>query len=143
MLKKRVIMIDNDPFSLAVLHRLLSEMGYEPLIGSTPDAANALLAGKLPDAIVYNQDLDAEWGIALLDRLRRTPRTEAVPVILLTQTTRRFESRIEGTDDSMVRFRKPIAIEPFVALFRSLVEGRPDPLRLAGHFGFPESDRMS
>lgn len=142
MSKKRVAMIDNDPFSLAVLHRLLTDLGYEPLVGSTPEATETLLLGQPPDAIVYNQDLDAEWGVSLVDRLRRSPITENIPVILLTQTTKRYDSRIEGADGAMIRFRKPIAIEPFVALFRSLVEGRPDPTRVVGRYRFPDSDRL-
>ena len=122
MSKKRVLMIDNDRFSLAVLHRLVTELGYEPMIGSTAEAAETLLEGRNPDVIVYNQDLDAEWGFSFLDHLRRAGEKSDVPVILLTQAAGRFGPRVAEASNATVCFQKPIAIEPFVALFRELIE---------------------
>lgn len=43
---KHVLMIDNDRFSLSVLHRLVMELGYEPFIGCTADAAKSLVETK-------------------------------------------------------------------------------------------------
>ena len=122
MSKKRILMIDNDRFSLSVLHRLVTELGYEPLIGATAEAAETLLDGGHADVIVYNQDLDAEWGYSLLDHVRRTEETASVPVILLTQASGRFGPRVAEANNATVCFQKPIAIEPFVALFRQLIE---------------------
>ena len=126
MSKKRVLMIDNDRFSLSVLHRLVSEMGYEPLIGSTAEAADTLLRAKVPDIVIYNQDLEAEWGCSLLDRLRRQDGGRDIPVVLLTQMSSRFAPRV-AANDATVCFQKPIAIEPFIALFRELLEDSPHP----------------
>jgi DNA-binding response OmpR family regulator len=122
MSKKRVLMIDNDRFSLAVLHRLVTELGYEPMIGSTAEAAETLLEGRNPDVIIYNQDLDAEWGFSFLDHLRLSGDKAAVPVILLTQGAGRFGPRVAEGSNAAVCFQKPIAIEPFIALFRELLD---------------------
>lgn len=121
MHSKRVLIIDNDQFSLSVLHRLLSEMEYNPLIGSTADAARTLLDGEPADLIVYNRDLESEWGFSMLRRLLRSNETADVPVILLSQSVERFAPRIEQADEYTVCFQKPIAIEPFVSLFLELV----------------------
>lgn len=122
MHSKRVLMIDNDHFSLSVLHRLLSEMGFNPLIGSTADAAQTLLDGEPADLIVYNRDLESEWGFSMLEQLRRSQATADVPVILLSQSVERFAPRIEEMDEYTVCFQKPIAIEQFVSLFLELVK---------------------
>ena len=92
------------------------------MVGSTPDAALTLIAGQKPDVIIYNQDLESEWGVSLLDRLRSSPNSRSVPIILLSQSTNRFVPRVEGKGETTVCFQKPIAIEPFVALFRELLE---------------------
>ena len=125
MSKKIVLMIDNDRFSLSVLYRLLHEMGYEPMIGSTADAARTLLEARDPDVVIYNQDLEAEWGCSFLDTLRTSKATASIPVILLSQAAGRFGPRVAETLDATFCFQKPIAIEPFVALFWDLIERQP------------------
>ena len=120
--RKRVLLIDNDRFSLSVLQRLVDDLGYEPLIGSTVDAAQNLLETQTVEVIVFNQDLEAEWGLSLADQLRAAGMTTSIPVILLSQASVRFSPRMENTEDDRVCFQKPIAIEPFVQHFRNLVD---------------------
>ncbi|CAN0592453.1 unnamed protein product, partial [Laminaria digitata] len=85
--RKQVLLIDNDRFSLSVLRRLVDDLGYEPIIGSTADAARNLLETQNVEIIVFNQDLEAEWGLPLVDQLRTTSATTKIPVILLSQAS--------------------------------------------------------
>ena len=121
MERKQVLLIDNDRFSLSVLQRLVDDLGYEPLIGSTLDTAQNLMETQKVRVIVLNQDLEAEWGLSLFERLRSNVTTSDIPVILLSQSSVRFSPRIENNDDNTVCFQKPIAIEPFVRHFRTLI----------------------
>lgn len=127
--RKQVLLIDNDRFSLSVLQRLVDDLGYEPLIGSTVEAARNLLQTQTIEIIVFNQDLEAEWGISLVDQMREAGTRPKTPVILLSQTSVRFSPRMENTEDDLVCFQKPIAIEPFVQHFRSLIDDVVTPLR--------------
>ena len=61
--RKQVLLIDNDRFSLSILKRRVDDLGYEPLIGSTAEAARILLETQTVKVIVFNQDLEAEWGL--------------------------------------------------------------------------------
>jgi DNA-binding response OmpR family regulator len=128
-LRKQVLLIDNDRFSLSVLKRLVDDLGYEPLIGSTVEAARILLDTQTVKVIVFNQDLEAEWGLSLADQLRAAGASASIPVILLSQASVRFSPRMENTEDDRVYFQKPIAIEPFVQHFRSLINDAVAPLR--------------
>jgi DNA-binding response OmpR family regulator len=121
MARKQVLLIDNDRFSLSVLQRLVDDLGYEPLIGSTAEAAQNLLNTQSVEIIVFNQDLEAEWGLSLFEKLRSEAKTSNIPVILLSQSSVRFTPRMENTDENTVCFQKPIAIEPFVQHFRTLI----------------------
>ena len=121
MARKQVLLIDNDRFSLSVLQRLVDDLGYEPLIGSTAEAAQNLLSTQKIEVIVFNQDLEAEWGLSLFDKVRTGGTTSRIPVILLSQSSVRFSPRMENTDENTVCFQKPIAIEPFVQHFRALI----------------------
>ena len=129
MEKKQILLIDNDRFSLSVLQRLVADLGYEALIGTTAEAAQNLLDTQSIEMIVLNQDLEAEWGLSLRDLLRTDARTSDIPVILLSQSAGRFSPRMTSMDDKMVCFQKPIAIEPFVQHFRYLIqEGAASPI---------------
>lgn len=121
MARKQVLLIDNDRFSLSVLRRLVDDLGYQPLIGTTPDATQNLLETQSIAVIVFNRDLEAEWGLSLFDRFRSSGSASEIPVILLSQSAVRFSPRMESNDDNTVCFQKPIAIEPFVQHFRTLI----------------------
>ncbi|MGB0632500.1 MAG: response regulator [Alphaproteobacteria bacterium] len=126
--KRHVLMIDNDRFSLSVLHRLVTELGYVPLIGSTADTAKSLLETQSVKVIVFNQDLEAEWGLSFLEFLKSRESTADIPVILLSQTSARFSPRIEDTANDTKCFQKPIAIEPFVEYFQKVIGENPSPV---------------
>jgi ActR/RegA family two-component response regulator len=127
--RKKVVLIDNDRFSLSVLQRLVDDLGYEPLIASTAEAARTLLETQAIEVIVFNQDLEAEWGLSLVDQLRAAGKASCIPLILLSQASIRFSPRMENIRDDLVCFQKPIAIEPFVQHFRSLINDTVIPLR--------------
>ena len=122
MKSKRVLVIDNDRFSLSVLYRLVSDLGCEPILCSTAEAARTLLFADNAGVVIYNQDLDAEWGFSVVDNLRAYENTADLPVILLSQTNSRYGPRVEEDDNATVCFQKPIAIEPFVSHFRDLID---------------------
>ena len=90
--RKKVLLIDNDRFSLSVLQRLVDDLGYEPLIGT---AASTLLETQSVEVIVFNQDLEAEWGLSLVDQLPSAGATDSVPLILLSQASVRFSPRMK------------------------------------------------
>lgn len=121
MARKQVLLIDNDRFSLSVLQRLVGDLGYEPLIGSTAEAAQNMLDTQTIEVVVFNQDLEAEWGLSLFERLRSAKHTADTPIILLSQSSVRFSPRMESDENNTVCFQKPIAIEPFVQHFRTLI----------------------
>ena len=127
--RKKVLLIDNDRFSLSVLQRLVDDLGYEALIGTTAEAASTLLETQSIEVIVFNQDLEAEWGLSLFDQLRSAGVTNCVLLILLSQASVRFSPRMENTDDELVCFQKPIAIEPLIQHFRSLMNDLVTPIR--------------
>ena len=127
-LRKQVLLIDNDRFSLSVLQRLVDDLGYKPLIGSTLDASRNLLETQTIQVIVFNQDLEAEWGLSLADQMLIAGASTNIPVILLSQASARFSPRMQNTEGDLVCFQKPIAIEPFVQHFHSLINDAVVPL---------------
>ena len=99
------------------------------MIGSTVEAARILLEAQTVKVIVFNQDLEAEWGLSMADQLLAAGASAGIPVILLSQASVRFSPRMENTEDDRVYFLKPIAFEPVVQHFRSLINDAVAPLR--------------
>ncbi len=115
--RKKVLLIDNDRFSLSVLQRLVDDLGYEPLIGT---AASTLLETQSVEVIVFNQDLEAEWGLSLVDQLPSAGATDSVPLILLSQASVRFSPRMKKLTTTWSVSRSRSLSNPSSYIFEAL-----------------------
>jgi PleD family two-component response regulator len=118
--RKKVLLIDNDRFSLSVLQRLVDDLGYEPLIGTTAEAASTLLETQSVEVIVFNQDLEAEWGLSLVDQLPSAGATDSVPLILLSQASVRFSPRMKKLTTTWSVSRSRSLSNPSSYIFEAL-----------------------
>jgi len=79
--RSRVLLVDQDPVSVALLSRLLAARGHEVIAAATPLEARQQ-AASFPDAVdvvLAALELGAEHGVAALGEVRRTnPRARAV-----------------------------------------------------------------
>ena len=50
------------------------------MIGSTVEAARILLEAQTVKVIVFNQDLEVEWGLLLADQLLAAGASAGIPV---------------------------------------------------------------
>ena len=115
--RKKVLLIDNDRFSLSVLQRLVDDLGYEPLIGT---AASTVLETQSVEVIVFNQDLEAEWGLSLVDQLPSAGATDSVPLILLSQASVRFSPRMKKLTTTWSVSRSRSLSNPSSYIFEAL-----------------------
>jgi len=79
-----VMVVDSDPHHLAYHAMLLQRFAYRVCTAHNADLALALTAGETPALVVTELDLPPTNGVDLLHRLRRDPRTAALPVIAVT-----------------------------------------------------------
>ena len=59
---------------------------------------------------MLNQDLEAEWGLSMFEKVRAGGTMSNITFILLSQTSVRLSPRMKNTDENTVYFPKPIAI---------------------------------
>src|SRR5438093_7208489 len=80
--RPRVLVVDDDPAFAAVAREFLALDGYE--VHVCTDSAQALArAGALqPALLLLDVRMPGVNGLALLGRLRRDPRTAAIPALL-------------------------------------------------------------
>ena len=79
-----VLIVDDMPENLAVLHDTLDESGYTVLVATHGEAALASAARNRPDIILLDAMMPGMDGFEVCRRLKEDPLTEAVPVVFMT-----------------------------------------------------------
>ena len=94
-----VLVVEDDRRSMFVYERFLSMAGFQVIPARTVDAARAALAGELPAAIVLDVMLEEETTWRFLGDVKRDPRTQHVPVLVVTVTNKEERARALGADE--------------------------------------------
>ncbi|HEX7671502.1 MAG TPA: response regulator [Polyangiaceae bacterium] len=84
MAEKKVLVVDDDPDVVAYVTSFLEDQDY--VTRSAGDAARALavLEGFRPDAILVDVLMPGKSGLDLLVTLRRDPRWQDLPLVVVT-----------------------------------------------------------
>lgn len=85
--KPKILIIDDDKELTAAFASFLREGGYLPL--AAHDAVQGLMFAQreTPDLILLDMMMPAGGGMGMFDKLARSPKTQAIPVLVVTATT--------------------------------------------------------
>jgi DNA-binding response OmpR family regulator len=112
--RRRILVVDDDPRSRKAVARLLSEEGYEATVAADGEEASGLLSSWKPDLVVTDLDMPRLDGRALVRRVHHLQ--PGTPVLVLSA---RSDAEIGAPTDGF--FPKPIQIERLLARIRDLV----------------------
>jgi two-component system phosphate regulon response regulator PhoB len=117
-----VLLVDDEPDLLMTLSFNLRREGFEVRTAETgQQALDRALQGPLPGLIVLDWMLPDMSGVELCLRLRKDPRTDHVPILMLTargEENDRVHGLESGADDYVV---KPYSVRELVLRIRSLL----------------------
>jgi CheY-like chemotaxis protein len=113
-----VLVVEDDRRSMFVYERFLAMAGFQVLPARTVDAARRALEEELPAAIVLDVMLEEETTWRFLADVKRDPRTQHVPVLVVTVTNKEERARALGADEFWL---KPVDQERLLQKLRSLV----------------------
>ena len=82
-----VLVVDDVPDNLAVLHDALDESGYTVLVATSGEAALDRAAQALPDIVLLDAVMPGLDGFEVARRLKASPRTAHIPIIFMTGLT--------------------------------------------------------
>lgn len=95
MMKKRLLIVEDNVPLLRAIAACLAQAGYEAMTARDGIEANLQIAETIPDLIISDIMMPGSDGYNLVRDLRANPRTDLIPIIFLTaKDTRR--DRIEG-----------------------------------------------
>jgi CheY-like chemotaxis protein len=84
MAEKKVLIVDDDPDIVAYVTSLLEDNGYQTRPAGDAEAALRVLDSFHPDAILVDVLMPGKSGIDLLVTLRRDPRWQNIPLVVVT-----------------------------------------------------------
>ena len=82
-----VLIVDDVPDNLSVLHDALDESGYTVLVATHGDAALQRAAHALPDIVLLDAMMPGMDGFEVARRLKASPPTAHIPIIFMTGLT--------------------------------------------------------
>jgi CheY-like chemotaxis protein/DNA-binding CsgD family transcriptional regulator len=82
-----VLIVDDVPDNLAVLHDALDESGYTVLVATSGEAALQRAAQALPDIVLLDAMMPGMDGFEVARRLKAAPQTAHIPIVFMTGLT--------------------------------------------------------
>src|SRR5688500_2315655 len=79
-----ILVVDDDPDVRETIHDQLSMMGYHVVTAESGEAALIAAETSAPALVLTDVHMGAMSGIELCARLKRDPRFQLIPVIVLT-----------------------------------------------------------
>ena len=82
-----VLIVDDVPDNLSVLHDALDESGYTVLVATGGEAALQRAEQALPDIVLLDAMMPGMDGFEVAKRLKASPKTAHIPIIFMTGLT--------------------------------------------------------
>jgi len=120
---KAVLIVDDDPATLALMHAVFDTAGVETRKATGPSEALDILKGWTPDVILLDIQLHGlDNGLEFARRLKANLATRALPIIAFTAFSERWseaEVRAAGCDGFL---EKPVTPQMLAEAVRKAVE---------------------
>ena len=117
----RILIIDDEPAIREMVGFALVREGFEFLEAGDAQEAQAKIAAEAPDLLLLDWMLPGLSGIDLARRLKSNPRTQQLPIIMLTARTEeghKIQGLDVGADDYIT---KPFSPRELVARVRAVL----------------------
>jgi DNA-binding NarL/FixJ family response regulator len=82
-----VLIVDDVPDNLAVLHDALDESGYTVLVATSGESALQRAAQAVPDIVLLDAVMPGLDGFEVARRLKALPKTAHIPIVFMTGLT--------------------------------------------------------
>jgi adenylate cyclase len=117
----RILVVDDQPESIRLLHAVLSPRGYSvDSVSSGAEALERFAAEPAPDLVLLDVVMPEIDGYEVCRRIRATPATELLPVVMITASSGEEKLRAleAGADDFVM---KPFDQAELLARVSSLI----------------------
>jgi DNA-binding response OmpR family regulator len=121
-MRAKVLVADDERQIRDLLSEFLTSEGYEVLLASDGEEATGLAEREYPDVILLDVKMPGIDGIEVCKRLKAEPKTQFIPVIMITGYVDNKMAAIEvGADDFV---NKPIDLVELAVRLKSILRIR-------------------
>lgn len=107
-LGKLILAVDDDPFILDYLTRFFTTKGCKVVSTTDPEGVLDLAEKEKPHLIISDIAMPGMDGLSLLKLLKENPHTQAIPLVLLTSSSRLDDVNEGLSSGAEAYLRKPI-----------------------------------
>ncbi|MDB5980061.1 MAG: histidine kinase [Pseudomonas sp.] len=104
----RVLIVEDEPDIAYLLNLLISRAGYSVTTAASLHEARLLLAHQSFDAVTLDLELPDGDGLQLIRELRDSPRTQTLPVVVISAACDQGKLRLNGGFQAIDWLDKPI-----------------------------------
>jgi two-component system OmpR family response regulator len=123
----KILIVDDSRFQIELLSQALQEKGFEIVIAEDAMQAGIAVRRTPPDAIVLDINIPGGSGIEVLKRLRRSGKTENIPVVVVSgnQDSETHQAALKlGVAEFLT---KPVDLEKLTKLLSDLASVSSEP----------------
>jgi two-component system KDP operon response regulator KdpE len=121
--REKILIVDDDEDLLRALRLRLEAHGYQVLSAHDVIGAITSVESEHPDLIILDIGLPVGNGILLLRRLRATPHTHDLPVVILTAQPPAFLKEEAMREGATGFLQKPADNNELLAMIRRALAG--------------------
>ncbi len=118
---KRILIVEDEPHMLRVTELSLRKGGYDILTARNGREAIELAEREAPALIVMDVTMPEMDGITALKRLKATPATAGIPVIMLTSRGQRITREEAEGSGAALYLTKPFSPSALAAAARRII----------------------
>ncbi|MFZ5803036.1 MAG: response regulator [Candidatus Omnitrophota bacterium] len=122
-MKKKILIADDDPVTVALVSGGLLGGGYEVITAKDGPEAMEKAKASMPDLIIMDVLMPGMDGVDVGGVLQEDVRTHHIPVIYLTGLAPREESVLEQDLDPAMVLNKPVDMPLLLERVRKLIAG--------------------
>lgn len=123
---KRILAIEDHPGNLRLIKYTLEQEGYKVLTATNGLAGIKKAQNEKPDLIVLDVMLPGIDGFEICHRLRATPETAQLPILMLSALTREIDEATGLKVGADAYITKPADPSQIVNRVESLLAGKSD-----------------
>lgn len=81
---KKILVIDDDPYTVKYLETLFQDNGYETCSAANGVEGYDVVKAEKPDLVTLDLEMSQEWGTRFYRRLSKDPEWKDIPIIVIS-----------------------------------------------------------
>ena len=121
---RKILLVDDDALVRETVRMALRHGGFDVRVAEDPARAPELAGADPPDLVLMDLYMPGMDGLELCRRMKKDPRTQAVPVVLFTGSDEEID-KLSGKEAGAFEYiTKPIDARKLVAKIKSILDAR-------------------